>query len=407
MRIQRSPGLGEALRQLLELTDAEMDRWYKQLPFAYRARYTPILRELASGPKIVSELTEQLSLTQGAVSQSIRLMSEDGLVEKYSGEDARQSVIKLSREGENALTVLQPHWQGILQAVEQLEKDVGVPLRANLEATRRALGEHSFLQRVEQAKQKIDTPSSSGADKLFSIAADDYHHYRPSYPDELGQTLASLCKHHDCVVDVGCGNGQLSQVLAGYFERVIALDSSAEQISEARAHMNIHYQQGRAEQLRLDDNSADLIVAAQAAHWFDLERFYREARRVGKANALLALISYGVPYIEDPVNAVFQQGYWQDCFSFWPEQRRPVEEGYSNLFFPFEEITLPNVCIKKTLSFEALLGYISTWSAYKVAVKQNELPVFQNWFKRLERHWSEGNDKTIVWPIAARIGKLT
>ena len=103
----------------------------------------------------------------------------------------------------------------------------------------------------------------------------------------------------------------------------------------------------------------------------------------------------------------FSKGYWQTVFPSGLSSVGRLKRGYSNLFFPFEEITLPNVCIKKTLSFEALLGYISTWSAYKVAVKQNELPVFQNWFKRLERHWGEDNDKTIVWPIAARIGKLT
>lgn len=406
MSISRSPGLGEALRQLLELTDADMDSWYSQLPFPYRARYTPILRELVNGPQIVSALTERLSLTQGAISQSIRLMLDDGLVEKQSGEDARQSVIKLSTQGEEALTTLQPHWAAILLAVEQLEKETRIPLRDHLQKAAFALNEQSFAHRVEQAKAAKQTHTGIEGDNPFSIASENYRHYRPTYPDQLGQALAELCSDTKLAVDVGCGNGQLSAVLAKHFNQVIALDNSAEQISESIAGSNIQYKLGSAEQLTVDDHCADLIVAAQAAHWFDLESFYQEVRRVAKPQALLALISYGVPYIDDPVNAVFQQGYWQDCFAFWPDQRRPVEEGYRNMHFPFEEISLPNVCIEMNMSFEALLGYISTWSAYKVAAKQNELAVFHRWFARLQAHWHSGEQKKIVWPIAARLGRL-
>ncbi|MBB6519939.1 methyltransferase domain-containing protein [Pseudoteredinibacter isoporae] len=406
MSYQRSPGLGEALRQLLEMTDADMDDWYKQLPFPYRARYTPILRELASGPKIVSALTENLALTQGAVSQSLRLMLDDGLIEKQSGEDARQSVISLSRQGEQALEVLQPHWLGVLSAVGQLEKEIRIPLRDTLRKARIALAEQSFAQRVEQSKKIAGETTAVNTENPFSIASEDYRNYRPSYPDQLGETLANLCQQRDVVIDVGCGSGQLSEVLAKYFKQVIALDNSAEQISSAFSRNNIQYQLGSAERLSVGDRCADLIVAAQAAHWFDLERFYQEVRRVAKPHALLALISYGVPYIDDPVNAVFQQGYWQDCFGFWPEQRRPVEDGYSNLYFPFDEIVLPNVSIEMSMSFEALLGYISTWSAYKAAAKRNELAIFHDWFKRLGQHWNAGEEKKIVWPIAARVGTL-
>ncbi|WP_299980554.1 methyltransferase domain-containing protein [uncultured Pseudoteredinibacter sp.] len=402
-------GLGQALRRLLDLSDNDMDSWYQQLSFPYRARYTPLLRLLANGPQMVGQLSEQLAVTQGAVSQTVRLMLDDGLIEKSAGKDARQSVISLSASGKEALEILQPHWQAMLRAVDQLESELGCPLRDNLSAAAEALELESFSDRVERQKTEPTEKllAGTGQQNPFSIASAEYQKFRPSYPEQLGQALAELCGGNDVAVDVGCGNGQLSTVLAAYFKKVIAVDNSAEQIRHSQQQDNITYQVGSAESLGGDIHGADLIVAAQAAHWFDLNSFYDEARRVAKPNASIALISYGVPYIEGPLNAIFQQGYWQDCFSYWPKQRRPVENGYADLYFPFEETSLPNVSIEQEMSFEELLGYISTWSAYKAAQQKDELAVFHSWFERLQKQWGDEPKKKVLWPIAARIGKLS
>lgn len=405
----RPLGLGEALRQLLELIDGDMDFWYKSLPFPYRARYTPIVRELRSGPKSVSCLNQNLSITQGAISQSIRLMLDDGLIEKSPGKDARQSIVSLSNQGQQALLQLEPHWQGIFSAIEQLEEDAQAPLMENLTRVLEQLHQHSFSERVELEKLSDSSEhqdQTGGSRNWFSLDSDIYRKARPSYPTRLGEALAGLCQKQELAVDVGCGSGQLSMVLAEQFHQVLALDSSADQISVSKEKENIQYQVSSAEQLNCADNSADLIVAAQAAHWFDLTGFYHEARRVAKPSAILALISYGVPYIDDPINSVFQQGYWQDCFHFWPEQRRPVENGYADLYFPFDEIEMPRSSIEIEMTLEEFFAYISTWSAYKVAAKKDELKVFDQWFVRMASQWKAHEKKRVIWPIAARVGKL-
>lgn len=402
-------GLGQSLRQLLELSDLDMDSWYQQLPFPYRARYTPILSLLAQGPQIVGQLSEALSITQGAVSQTIRLMAGDGLIEKKQGQDGRQSVIALSPLGEQALQILQPHWEAIFQALEQLEKEIAVPLREHLHLAAQALQANSFSRRVELQKANSPAPPCSplALQNPFSIAAADYQKFRPSYPQQLGLALYELCDQHALAIDVGCGNGQLSTLLADYFDQVLAVDSSAEQIQYSQLRDNISYQVGSAESMsQVADASADLIVAAQAAHWFDLGAFYQEVRRVAKAGARLALISYGVPYIEGPLNAIFQQAYWQDCFKYWPPQRRAVENGYADLYFPFKEESLANVSIEQAMSFEDLLAYVKTWSAYKAAKQKNEQGVFYRCFERLQKQWGDSPTQTVRWPIAARVGKL-
>lgn len=50
---------------------------------------------------------------------------------------------------------------------------------------------------------------------------------------------------------------------------------------------------GTAEELPFPDGSVDLLTAASAAHWFDAERFIKEATRVLKPRGCLALFGYG------------------------------------------------------------------------------------------------------------------
>lgn len=50
---------------------------------------------------------------------------------------------------------------------------------------------------------------------------------------------------------------------------------------------------GIAEELPFPDGSVDLLTAASAAHWFDTERFLKEAVRVLKPRGCLAFFGYG------------------------------------------------------------------------------------------------------------------
>src|SRR5271155_781134 len=108
----------------------------------------------------------------------------------------------------------------------------------------------------------------------FSGHAADYRAFRPTYPPELFAFLASVAPGRDLAWDCGTGSGQAAVPLADHFARVYATDASAEQVANADPHPRVEYAVAPAENGPLADGSADLVLVAQALHWFDHDRFY-------------------------------------------------------------------------------------------------------------------------------------
>ncbi|VUZ23410.1 Uncharacterised protein [uncultured Comamonas sp.] len=233
-----------------------------------------------------------------------------------------------------------------------------------------------------------------------------YARFRPEYPPELARWLAAQAPHHGhaLAVDVGCGNGQLTAQLAEHFQRVLGLDPSREQLAHAAAHPRVAYACAPAEALPVPTGSASLIAAAQAAHWFDLPRFYAEARRIGQSGAVLALIGYGVLRLDDDaLHARFQHFYTQEIGPYWPAERKLVDSGYADLPFPFAEQAAPALDIRKQWDLPALLGYIATWSAVRQAREAGREDLLQNFATDLAELWgAPACRRAIVWPIHLR-----
>src|SRR5688572_25128487 len=161
---------------------------------------------------------------------------------------------------------------------------------------------------------------------LFASVARAYAAFRPDYPPELFAWLASVVAARDAVWDCGCGSGQASVPLAGHFAAVHATDVAAEQIAAVRRHPRVTYKVASAENSGLPDASVDLVTVAQALHWFDLEAFYAEARRVARPHALIAIWTYPRPrFVDERLDAAFLEFYSKVVGPYWPPERRHVE----------------------------------------------------------------------------------
>lgn len=233
-----------------------------------------------------------------------------------------------------------------------------------------------------------------------------YARFRPEYPPQLATFLASLAPDKRLAVDVGCGNGQLTRLLAPHFSAVVGLDPSVDQIANTIANEPITYRCAPAEHLPLADNSVSLITAAQAAHWFDLPAFYREVRRVGVPGGILALISYGVLNLEPALDERFQKFYREEIGPYWPPERKLVDTGYATIDFPFDELTVPSLEIRLNWHLSEFLGYLLTWSAVRRAREAGCDEVLLGFANDISEAWGDGNTRrSIVWPINMRIGK--
>jgi SAM-dependent methyltransferase len=240
----------------------------------------------------------------------------------------------------------------------------------------------------------------------FETQGDDYARYRPTYPPALATFLAALAPDRERAVDVGCGNGQLSVLLAEHFISVEACDVSEDQVANARPHPKVRYRVAPAEALPVDAAFASVITAAQAAHWFDLPAFYREVRRIAKPGAALALLSYGNCAVEGPLAERFDSFYAVDLADFWPPERLIVERGYVDLHFPFEELEAPPMAIERDWSLPELIGYIETWSATKRARAAGEAARVEVFVAEARALWGDREVRhRATWPVRMRLGR--
>ncbi|XP_051564712.1 putative methyltransferase DDB_G0268948 isoform X2 [Myxocyprinus asiaticus] len=212
-----------------------------------------------------------------------------------------------------------------------------------------------------------------------------YQKYRFDPPDELKEIILQYLdkkkgQPHQLAVDLGCGTGQNSRLLAPHFQEVVGIDVSESQLEEARAvpgFPNLSYRVGTAEELPFPNGSVDLLTAASAAHWFDPERFLKEAVRVLKPQGCLALFGYGD-------NFKLHHESCGDQLNYIYEDVRQVLRPYTSSMVTvaniklqdlFEAIPFPDkerielIPVKQQLTIKNIIGFYETFSMYQAYLR--------------------------------------
>lgn len=239
----------------------------------------------------------------------------------------------------------------------------------------------------------------------FSAVAAQYAAYRPRYPAALIDALAERADTGGIAWDVGCGNGQLSVALAERFRRVIATDPAQSQLDEAVAHPRVEYRCVPAEASGLPDASAALVVAAQAAHWFDWPRFLAEAGRVAAPGALVALVSYGSLIAGGEAGEVIARYHRDVAGPYWPANRRHVEDGYRELVMPWPAVEAPAIDMTASWTRDEVIGYVSSWSATARLVEREGPGPFEALGAALAAVWPDGEQRVVRWPLTIRLAR--
>ena len=252
----------------------------------------------------------------------------------------------------------------------------------------------------------------------FSAVSKSYQQYRPTYPDELFYHLSHVCQEHTCAWDCATGTGQSARALAPYFDRVIATDGSEAQVLIAQKNQNqpnakngpeskLEFKTATAEHSGLADHSVDLITVSQAVHWFDLQAFATEVRRVLKPTGVLAIWCYSLLSIENDIDALVNHFYYDVVGPYWPIERKLVENGYQDIQLPFKEIPVPNYAMQASWNLPQLLGYLSTWSALRLYIEEQGTNPLDTLTTQLEEVWGDHEQiRAIHWPLSLRIWQL-
>jgi SAM-dependent methyltransferase len=246
---------------------------------------------------------------------------------------------------------------------------------------------------------------SSFADHFSSVAR-AYAASRPRYPDPLFDYLGSLCRGHRLAWDCAAGTGQATIPLARHFQRVVATDASQAMLAQAPSHARVDYVVAAAESCAVAGASADLVTVAQALHWLDLPRFYREAHRVLAPGGILAVWTYGTQTTDDAsLDQLLDEFYADVVGPHWSPERRHVERGYRSLPFPYAELTPPAFRIEEQWTPDELLGYIGTWSATRRYREVHHRDPVEDLAPRLLPLWGDPTlTRRIHWPLSLRVG---
>jgi SAM-dependent methyltransferase len=101
-----------------------------------------------------------------------------------------------------------------------------------------------------------------------------------------------------------------------------------------------------AHQSTFEEYSVDAVVIAQAIHWFDVDAFYEEVRRVVRPGGIIVAIGYPLMTVEVPaLDAHLKYFYSGVLGSYWDEERKHPDNDYQTIPFPFETIEMEEMTV--------------------------------------------------------------
>ncbi|KAI5477828.1 trans-aconitate 3-methyltransferase [Pseudohyphozyma bogoriensis] len=284
---------------------------------------------------------------------------------------------------------------------------------------------------------------------------------RPSYPPALYSHVLNYASKSPSslptstktntrtLVDLGCGPGLSTFAFLPHFDKILGLDPSAAMVNAAEGlkvdedieGKDVRFEQGFGEDMKMvEDASVDLIVAGQAAHWFDAPAVYAEVQRVLKPGGSFAFWGYGEVFFPNnpSINPLISQYSAGTLGAYWQQPGRSIVEDLLRPFPPPTSSTsfLPS-SLERTYfvppseypstpapgeSFEPLLlkhewdmegfeGYLRTWSsAFSYNEKHEGTDIVSEFVEVLKealgKDGVKGSDKFLVaWRMAVLKGK--
>ncbi len=229
----------------------------------------------------------------------------------------------------------------------------------------------------------IDPQERRSRATSFAGVADAYERSRPGYPDDAVRWLVGESSLD--VVDLGAGTGKLTRSLVALGHRVTAVEPLPEMIAYLRAAVpTATAVEGGAEAIPLPDASADVVVCAQAFHWFDHGPALREIARVLRLGGTIALVWNTRDEREPWVAQLSEEALATEGFE---ERDAAAPIAASGLFEPVQRAAFPHV---QQLDRAGLVDLVVSRSYCAALTPEERRPVLDGVERIFEEHQAGG-----------------
>jgi SAM-dependent methyltransferase len=227
----------------------------------------------------------------------------------------------------------------------------------------------------------------------FSNRVENYVKYRPTYPSQvLDLFRVEMNLQNDSIVaDIGSGTGISAKLFLENGNTVFGVEPNKPMREAAEIFLqnfsNFRSVEGTAENTTLEKNTVDIIIAAQAFHWFDKVKTRKEFKRILRDKGFVSLM-----WNERQLNSTaFLRGFEQLLIRFGTDYETVRHENITKEilqdFFQtdFKQKTFSNV---QQVDFEGLKGRMLSSSYVPTA----ENPRFVEMLENLESLFAEHNE---------------
>lgn len=230
----------------------------------------------------------------------------------------------------------------------------------------------------------------------FSGRASDYDRWRPRYPAGLLPRLreAIELRSEHIIADIGSGTGHSAEPFLENGNTVYAVEPNADMRRAAEARLarypGFRSVDGAAEATGLPDASVDVVLAAQAFHWFDRVRAREEFRRILRTPGWLVLVwntrrTSGTPFL-----SAFEDLLREFSLDYEAVRHDRITHDEIAAFFggPYRHEVIPN---QQTLDREGLLGRVRSASYTPAPGHPSHAPMIRALDDLFSQHARDGH----------------
>ncbi|MBU5440050.1 class I SAM-dependent methyltransferase [Tissierella sp. MSJ-40] len=198
----------------------------------------------------------------------------------------------------------------------------------------------------------------------FSSRVQNYVKYRPSYPNDIISYLEESIGLNEklIIADIGSGTGISTKLFLDNGNTVYSVEPNQDMRQAAenllKSYSNVHFIDGSSESTKLQSESIDIIIAAQAFHWFNPEPTKKEFLRILKANGTVVLLWN----IRKTKSDRFMEGYLEIIRRYAETYTNKSDDDLIPKFFDYKTIYKAILDNPQVVDFDRLKGEITSFS---------------------------------------------